>query len=581
MLKGIYNFFRKHYRTRYHGIYRNAKKLFVFDLALLALALTMFVSGAFFFFWKPTIADLIDLNFSYGSERILTGDEMKLTVEYHNRSKHRLTEAILAVRLPKGFVIDRNKTNEQILSAQSTANIGSIDPGATGKIEIYGSIFAVPNTDEKISAFLTYRPEDKSTNEQKIGAVIFHTAGATISAELVCPDTSFPGRDIPATLVLTNNGQTALSGLSVEDELAKPFAEANKLKNISIKPGETIKIEGSIHAPDSAGTSSQKMRLNITANGQTLTILTWEKKLAVFYPEIKSGLKSLFEGKYADGGDVLPIRVYWQNASAYTVKNSRLRFSFTPGTVDLRATARDNNLTIEGQDLIADNKTRTALASGAPGASDEFEIQVELLSFFRTDNQSQIEIKVRAEAELPDVGNQKFISEGSEAVRLPLATQLTWQVYPLYYTVDGDQLGRGPLPPTVGETTKYWIFVEIGNSVNPIAKNSFTATLADGVEFTGKQSVTIGPELSYNKGTNTLSWSYNLSPAFAKIGLYFEVAVTPISGQVGKKIVLMKNAGYSAVDDVTNKNLSLSHASVDNALSDNDQGSAAPPEVTN
>lgn len=581
MLNGIYNFFGKHYRTRYHGIYRHAKKLFIFDLALLGLGLAMIAFGAFFFFWKPTIADLIDLNFSYGAERILTGDEMKLTIEYHNRSKDRLENAIMAVRLPQGFVVDRAKTPENIFSAQSTANIGAIEPGATGRIEIYGSIFATPNTDEKITAFLTYRPENKSSSEQKIGAVIFHTAGATISAELTCPTTSFPGRDMPALLILKNNGSTVLSGLSVDSGQSESFADPVKLRDITIQPGESLKIDGLIRAPAIAGTSSLQMHVNITVNGQPISILNINKELAVFYPEIKSGLRSLFDGKYADGGDTIPVRVYWQNASDYTIKNSRLRFIFTAGTVDLKATARANNLTIEGQDLIADKKTRTALASGASGASDEFEIKIKLLSFFRTDNQSQIEIKVKAEAELSDVGGQKFVSESTESVKLPLATQLTWQVYPIYYTVDGDQLGRGPLPPAVGETTKYWIFVEIGNSVNPIAKNSFIATLADGVEFTGKQSVTIGPELIYNSSAKTLSWAYNLSPAFGKIGLYFEVAATPNAGQAGKKIQLIKNASYTAVDDVTNKNLTLSHGSLDNTLSDDDQGSAAPPEVTN
>ena len=39
----MYTFLKNHYHTRYHGVYQHAKKLFIFDLALLGLALVMMV----------------------------------------------------------------------------------------------------------------------------------------------------------------------------------------------------------------------------------------------------------------------------------------------------------------------------------------------------------------------------------------------------------------------------------------------------------------------------------------------------------------------------------------------------------
>ncbi len=74
-------FLRSHYHKRYHGVYQHAKKLFAFDLALLAFAFLMLGSSIFFFFWKPGLTGLIDVSISLGNERIKSGDEVRPTVD--------------------------------------------------------------------------------------------------------------------------------------------------------------------------------------------------------------------------------------------------------------------------------------------------------------------------------------------------------------------------------------------------------------------------------------------------------------------------------------------------------------------
>ncbi|MCX6782318.1 MAG: hypothetical protein NTW66_04365 [Candidatus Magasanikbacteria bacterium] len=579
MFKAIYKFFHAHYHKRYHGIYRHAKKLFVFDLALLGMAFVMLIASIFFFFWKPSIAGQIDLTFSFGSERIESGDEIHLTINFKNRSKKNLDQAVMGVHMPPGFVIDRIKTPESIFSANSTFNLGKIETGGAGQVEIYGTIYGEPNKEEKVSAFLTYLPDGANAKDQKTGSALFRPAGSVLEAELSMASTSFPGRELPVNIILKNTGSKPLENIFIEPPVGSKFADEKLLKNIYLTPGETKAIAGALTAPDKSGEYTENFEISVMVNNTPIKQVALEKKLAVFYPEMKSGIRLTEQMAFADGGDTLPIRVYWNNSSAYSLKNIRLRITPTPGIVDLKATARANNMTVEGNDLIADKKTRTALTDGSPGSSDEFVINVKLLSFFKTEGQTQLEIKIKAEAELSDVPGQKFVVESGETARLPLSTQISWNIRPVYYTNDGDQLGRGPLPPTVGETTKYWILVEISNGVNAIAENSLKLTLGDGVEFTGKQSVSIGPELKHDQTNNIVSWNYNLAPAGGSIGLNFEVAVTPNSSQVGKKIALIKSAAYSAKDDVVGKSLNLTRGIIDNALTDDDQGSAAKPEV--
>ncbi len=304
-----------------------------------------------------------------------------------------------------------------------------------------------------------------------------------------------------------------------------------------------------------------------------------QKQIQSIYPKINSGINLQFDKPYADGSDTIPLRVYWNNSGDREVAEPRLRFVFTPGVVDLSATARENKLTISGNELIADKKTRTSFFDGSPGASDEFVINLKLLPFFKTDGQKTLEIKVVAEAVLPENVEQKITTESSEKISINLATQINWHIKPVYYTDEGDQLGRGPLPPVVGEETKYWVFVEINNGLNPIENNYFKAELGDGIKFTGKESVTIGSKFTYNNDSNSVSWSHPSVPANSSVGLYFEVVVTPNASQAGKNIILIKNAEYRAKDSAVNKEINLKYGQINNTLSKSDRGSEYKSQV--
>jgi len=580
MHKKIYRALHKHYKSKYEGIYKNAKKLFVFDLILLAGALILFGASLFFFFWKPTIVDLVDINFNVQAERIMAGDEISISIDYKNRSKHKLEDAILAVHLPAGFLVDRQKTPIEIFSLNSTADIGSLEAGATGNIVIFGRYFSAPLVDEKITAYFSYRPENKNNKEQKIAGAYIKTVGSNLTIIMDSPTSSLPGYNIPFTITLKNTGLLPLDNIDISaDNLELIFEKPESAKNISIDANDQIKLTGVFRAPSVAGEHTFIVNATALVNNYSVNIAKLEKQIKAIYPEIKSGLRLQFEKPFADGSDIIPLRIYWNNSGDRAVAEPRLRLIFTPGVVDLNATAKENKLTISGNDLIADKKTRTSFFDGSSGVSDEFVINLKLLPFFKTNGQKTLEIKIIAEAVLPENKEQKISIESAEKISINLATQINWHIKPVYYTDEGDQLGRGPLPPVVGENTKYWIFVEINNGLNPIENNYFSAQLGDGIKFTGKESVTIGSKFTYNDSNNTISWSHPSIPANSTVGLYFEISATPNASQAGKNIILIKNAEYGAKDNEVNKQINLKYGQIDNTLSKTDRGSEYKPQV--
>ena len=162
---------------------------------------------------------------------------------------------------------------------------------------------------------------------------------------------------------------------------------------------------------------------------------------------------------------------------------------------------------------------------------------------------------------------------------IPLATEVAVESAARYYTEEGDQLGRGPLPPMVNQTTKYWLMFRANNTNNDLRAAVFSATLPAGVEFTGKQSVTIGPTIAYNPANRDLSWNYRLLPANSQTGLYFEVAVKPNAAQIGQTLTLLKNIKFTATDDAVGKNFSFSQPDVTNVLPASDQGARSGAAV--
>jgi len=78
-----------------------------------------------------------------------------------------------------------------------------------------------------------------------------------------------------------------------------------------------------------------------------------------------------------------------------------------------------------------------------------------------------------------------------------------------YYTEEGDQLGRGPLPPKVGQTTKYWINFFLTASPNAVKDAVIKAHLPAGVIWTGKTNVVEGEPLKFDPLSRTVTWKNN------------------------------------------------------------------------
>lgn len=572
MLKPIYNFFHRHYHLRYHNQYVHAKKLFVFDIFLLALAIGLFGAGLFFFFWRPGLTDWVDLKLSYGGGRLQSGGKTTLIIDYTNRSKYKLLDATLAIHLPPGFIVDSSLTPATEFSDQSTFSIKEIKPGAKGQKEIVGWMWVEPKKEERILAVLSYTPENSTNREQKLGEFLVNLPDSVLETTVdFNTKTAFPKASAPITVTIKNTSETMQKAISIYPHWAGVSTWNTKADHFYLQPGESKKISGSVLMFNKPGNFPFSITTEIEINKQRIIQNIFSTNIEIIYPETYVEAKIISDAKYAEPKMTLPIQISWRNNSAYELQNQRVRIGLTAGAVDLKSTARENNLKIENGELVLDSSNQTILANGRSGSGGKANINLILLPTFSVDEKENayLEILPKFESSLNELSGQKFTNDGTGA-KILLTTEASLSSEIRYFTVDGDQLGRGPLPPRVGETTKYWVFVRVGNTSNPLDNPSLNIVLAPGTKATGKQSVTLGSALVIQG--DKISWTAPQIPANGTVGVYFEVETTPTAEQVGKKLKLVNSIQTNGVDAITGKSFILNREELYNILPLNDRG---------
>lgn len=572
----MFKLLNKHYLKRYHDKYQHAKKLFVFDLALLLFALAMLGSSIFFFFWKPGLTNMVDLSLSLGDVRIKSGEEVRLAVNFTNRSKHTLQSVSLGLRLPDGFVINQDKTPKNIFSDNSIfSSITEIAPGANGQAEIYGTFWSEPNKDTKFTANLSFQPENKSGREQKLASFTAVLPESVLAGELTMATSTLANFPLNFIYTLKNSGAKTIDNISVTSNWLNAITDETAATDFSLAPNESKIFIGAITTPAKSGNYYFMLTPTVLINNTAIAQNASARELQIFAPEIISRASLLSNLNYAEPGQNFPINLSWKNKSKFKLQNLSLRLTANlPNVVDWQKTAKANQARAETDGISFNSQSRTGLADGNPNGADNFDLVIYLLpnfNFSETEN-ANLEIYPVVNGQIAQISAPEFSQDGS-GLRVPLATEVSFnEISARYYTSEGDQLGRGPLPPQVGKTTKYWIAINIANTSNALNDAVFTGSLPAGVEFTGKQSVTIGPQITFNPSSRAVSWRHHSLPAYSQTGLYFEVAITPQSSQIGQNILLTNSLNFSAVDNFTGKKFNLYRASINNLLPPDDRG---------
>jgi hypothetical protein len=148
------------------------------------------------------------------------------------------------------------------------------------------------------------------------------------------------------------------------------------------------------------------------------------------------------------------------------------------------------------------------------------------------------------------------LSTASSEIETPLTTPLTVESFARYTSPEGDQIGRGILPPRVQQKTSYWIFWNINGTTNTIHNAIVEGVLPDNVSFSGNQTSSQDSGVTFDPVTRKVSWKIasippTMDPQTPVFSTAFEVIVTPTSVQIGSPAPLLKDILFKGTDAFT------------------------------
>ena len=256
-------------------------------------------------------------------------------------------------------------------------------------------------------------------------------------------------------------------------------------------------------------------------------------------------------------GDELKYVLNYKNQGTDVLKDVEIHLKLDSPTVFggktplMFETARpDPKVVVRDGEMLWDKRIISKLATLMPGDEGMVSVSVKLINGpFQSAEIKDYKIGATASAKIGKFGN---LSKGLTIQNAPfvssILTDAILTAFVRYYDAAGGILGEGPLPPKVGETTKFRVFWELTNSLHEISGIEVVTVLPLGVEFTGKTEVDAG-DLSYDVGSRRVLWKLNRLPlAVPRAGISFEVSLTPSSGDLGKILPLTGETTLSAKD---------------------------------
>lgn len=567
-----------HYKQRYHLTFAHAKKLFFFDM-LLFLSMGILIAGSIIWsVYDPTVLDNISLNMSASTDRIKAGQHVEYTITYANNSEKTLFDPVVALRLPEGFVIDSVEPAALFNTETRSLTLSTLHPNSNGTISIRGWFYGTPDGDERIVATLSYRAEDRSVREQKHVSILATLRGSLVTATLDLPDTIVSQGSVPFTLTIMNSEESPVRSLSIplsfSDSITlegTPTVSAGTIDkgtwSIILKDSDPVftkaTLTGMLRTSVAKNISKKDVSITptVTVGGKTFAQTPAKRTVNIIHPSLDATVSWKEHTRTIDPGETLSATLVIKNTGDTALSNINIRMPLH-GVVDIDRMKKENKGTADKDAFIISHTKHANLLSLPPGAETTLELIIPIKKIITSGEQIVFSLSPAISASVPSVPEAIYQTRtASEPIKI--ASALTLQAEIRYFTADGDQVGRGPLPPQVGKQTKYWGFIHLFNRTNSVDAVSLTTILAPGVTWTGKSSVSHGREAQYNAATRTITWTSPTLLPHSQAGLYLELAIIPNANQTGKTPVLITKISAEGIDSFTEHPLSASHPALD------------------
>lgn len=564
------------YDRHYHPEREHHRRHIVIDIVLAtALVVSSIVSLYFLFAYRQAgLHQQIDFALNPQRSVVSSGEALPVSVFVQNNTSQNLSDAYVTLPAQSGYVVTRT---EPPADEDGRIMLGTLLPGASAQVLVSGYVVGPAESSVRVNAVLSYRGNALLQRQEKLVSEAVDVGDSQLRLSLDMPASLIPQQPFDFTLTYQNHSST----VGFEQMRIIPFLPAGwetlesdptpaadgviwELGNIGSQQSGTIRGRAVLREALSEK-AVVEFRAFASPFGKPLLQDTVVRELPLYQPEVFVQLSG--DRVIAELGDMVGQTLTLRNDESVALHDVAAEFALNLEVIDRQALPQ-NAVVRDGRVILP---LTDELAAKSPLV---FDVVWKL--------RGQINASVVFGNNTPEfrvAGQVSYRNDKNELVVIPLnpvVTQLQSdariEALTRYYGSGGEQIGRGPLPPVVGETTKYWVFIHVANQLHPLANARVQASLPAGVDWTGRYTLTAGDLMSYDATTRRVVWNlgniadYKTDFSGQSLSAGFELAVTPGQGDVGKPLLLLNNIELQARDQVTGSIINTVAPAVDTRL---------------
>lgn len=565
----------KKLKRRWKIRYKFNKKHLVMDV-LFALGILVLIGLNVFWFWGGFhyFFNKLDLNVELSNSEVVSGSESSFVVKYNNRNKFELEDVVLSFEFPQYFEVSEISRSDYDWE-HNILKLGDLAPGANGQFEVKGRVLGALHEEQAIyvaaNFYKTNKKGDRLWGTFRRGALFeYEIKSSLLKLEADLPERLVNNQVFDWPIKITNVSQDiTYEKLIINPNFNEYFIEfeGENRELLNFKPGEVAEfvVKAKIK------TEASKRKIGVVVDwekaGWVFRQAEWEKEQLIVDPKFMVTHQVQTQGA-VDPGDWVDLKVTYLNAGEFSLENVELSLDLMGGYWDIYNVKKDYGQ-IQKTKVIWTKDDLPRLELLQPGEGGELSLSVKTKTYVAGSS----EINLRTQSGTTYKFNEQNVEILDEVKTTKLNSNLAVSVYPMYYAATGDQLGRGPLPPTVGEMTKYWVFVKVINDISAVDNVKISMDLPLNVAWNDRSSVPVGNPLQFDDSTRTISWEISKVPVKpGNIGFAFEVSLVPSANQVGKYPVLVQNIRVEGQDSNTGERIEKDLGLITSQLSYDNKG---------
>ena len=512
-----------------------------------------------------------------GPEQITLGQDVTYFINYQNPLSEPLASVQIRVNFPSDFV--KTEVSPAPTESGLVWSLGALAAEERGTIKIRGKFTGALGTLTAVQAMATYRPASYSSDFEAMATKKLSYDNTVIEGWIQVPEKAVPGDHVAIIYHIKNTGQDNLLKLEARITLPEKFTPDKITVGSPVLEGRVFRktideiVAGSstdigITGVFTAGSGGDaKFSAEVGNLGLDGSFQSSQRAEAVF-PVLAGDLsfKLVVNGSdQADRsvafGDTLQASIGYENTANESLKDVTLKLLLEPvnindqgkivdkiALIDWKRLQTDTSSTVQGNQIIWSPNDLKDFKELRPHDNGTLEISIPVIS--AATGTVPLALRATLVAEIQGVGSTTM----KRSVQMPpllfrLKTDAALSSEVRYFSEEGAQLGDGPLPPKVGQATRYRVTWQLDKHVHALNDVRVSAVLPDHVAFLHATTGTAGV-LSFDEKTKTVTWTLNRLPADVNHQeMEFDIVLTPTVTDDGRFAALLGDTSLQAVDE--------------------------------